>query len=889
MKRLAVGILAHVDAGKTTLSESLLFHGGMIKKMGRVDDQNAFLDTEELERVRGITIFSKQAVINMDDAVITLIDTPGHVDFSAEMERTLWIMDYAVLVISGADGIQGHTLTLWRLLERYGIPVFLFINKMDQPGTEQDVLRLELQKHFGSGCVDFTDTQSESFQEQIAVCDEQLMEDYLEGGDITVGQIKELIEQRKVFPCFFGSALKDEGVEAFLKGFLMYTKEQGKSIKLPGKTDEKGEEKSQNVSGNPLLNMQQSFGARVFKIARDVQGNRLTYMKITSGALKTRDMVVKYNGRKQEWGEKNNQIRIYSGEHFEVVQKAEAGCVCAVTGLTKTRPGDGLGCENQAELSVLEPVLTYSVELPEDVAPAVMLPKLRELEEEEPELHVIWVEETKSIQISLMGEVQIEILTKLILERYGICVKFDKGHIVYKETIKNTVEGVGHFEPLRHYAEVHLLLEPGEHGSGMQFMADCSEDVLDKNWQRLILTHLEEREHIGVLTGSALTDMRITVVSGRAHTKHTEGGDFRQATYRAVRQGLMQADSVLLEPYYDFRMEVPMEMAGHAMYDIENMSGTVNPPEIEGEKAVLTGSAPVAAMRDYQITLNSYTKGMGSLACTLKGYDVCHNVEEVVAASKYNADEDMEHPSSSVFCSHGAGFIVPWNQVQDYMHVESYLGNLHKSDVEEERYAEALSDMKHRKAGLTDYSIDEEQIQAILNRTFHANENAKKHWKRYSKPVPDTAFKGKPKPKYSEKYMIVDGYNIVHAWEDLKCLVEDNLEGARMKLLDILSNYQAVTRLETIVVFDAYKVKGNIGEMFDYHNIHVVYTKEAETADSYIEKLTHKMSQDYEVTVATSDGLVQLITRGNNCTVMSARELKEDIERINESVRKYLS
>ncbi len=884
MKRLAVGILAHVDAGKTTLSENLLFHGGVIKRMGRVDDQNAFLDTEDLERARGITIFSKQAVIKLEDTVITLIDTPGHVDFSAEMERTLWIMDYAILVISGTDGIQGHTLTLWRLLERYNIPVFLFINKMDQPGAERDGLLLELQKHFGSGCVDFTNTKTELFLEQIAVCDETLMEEYLEGEDITDEQIRELIAKRKVFPCFFGSALKDEGVEAFLAGLLTFTREKA----CFDKEEDDKTDRRKDAGGGVVSNLSEGFGARVFKIARDVQGNRLTYMKVTSGVLSTRDVVVKYSKGQPEWEEKNNQIRIYSGEHFEVVPKAEAGCVCAVTGLTRTRPGDGLGCENQAELPVLEPVLTYSVGLPEDVDAAVMLPKLRELEEEEPELHVSWVEETKSIQISLMGEVQIEILAKRILERYGICVKFDKGDIVYKETIKNVVEGVGHFEPLRHYAEVHLLLEPGEPGSGMQYMADCSEDVLDKNWQRLILTHLEEREHTGVLTGSALTDMRITVVSGRAHTKHTEGGDFRQATYRAVRQGLIQADSILLEPYYNFRMEVPMDMVGRAMYDIENMSGTVSPPEIEGEMAVLTGSAPVDTMRDYQITLNSYTKGMGSLFCTLKGYDICHNSEEVLASCTYHADEDMENPSSSVFCSHGAGFIVPWDQVKDYMHVESCLGNSCSTDFEEE-YAKSLNDTGRRKAELTDYSIDEEQIQEILNRTFHANENSKKHWKRHAKPVPDVIYKGYPKPKYPEKYMIVDGYNIVHAWEDLKCLVENNLEGARMKLLDILSNYQAVTKLETIVVFDAYKVQGNLGEMFDYHNIHVVYTKEAETADSYIEKLTHKISQDYQVTVATSDGLVQLITRGNHCAVMSARELKEDIERVNETIRKYLS
>ncbi|MDD6070915.1 MAG: TetM/TetW/TetO/TetS family tetracycline resistance ribosomal protection protein [Clostridiales bacterium] len=866
-KNICVGVLAHVDAGKTTLSESLLFHSGMIKKMGRVDNQSAFLDTEELERARGITIFSKQAVIKINETVITLLDTPGHVDFSAEMERSLWVMDYAILLISGADGIQGHTLTLWRLLERYNIPVFLFINKMDQPGTNRERLMSELLKNFGSGCIDFTDVDKEEFKEQIAVCDEQLLEEYLEGGEITTEKISSLIKQRKVFPCFFGSALRDEGVDEFLKGILSYTKVEEKMLE------------SQN----------DAFGAKVFKIARDNQGNRLTYMKITSGTLKTKDVVVKYDGKKTEWEEKINQIRIYSGEHFEVVQTAAAGVVCAVTGLTRTKPGDGLGCEKQADIPLLEPVVTYSMEIPENTDAAVLLPKLRELEEEEPELHIVWQEETKSIQVSLMGEVQIEILTKLILERFGVLVKFGTGDIVYKETISNKIEGVGHFEPLRHYAEVHLVLEPGEPGSGMQYVLDCSEDILEKNWQRLILTHLEEKEHIGVLTGSALTDVRITLVSGRAHTKHTEGGDFRQATYRAVRQGLMQAQSVLLEPYYDFRLEVPLEMVGRAMTDVENRSGTVNPPEIEGEKAILVGNAPVSTMQDYQIILNSYTKGKGSLFCTFKGYDVCHNAEEVLQVRDYNPEEDMDNPSSSVFCSHGAGFIVPWNRVTEYMHMESCLGSRKGLDSEEAVYAEALNEISRRKAGLVDYSIDEEQINAIIKRTSHANENTKKHWKRKEKNETAVIYKGQSKPRYHEKYMIVDGYNIVHAWDELKCLVEDNLEGARIKLLDILSNYQAFTKLEVIVVFDAYKVKGNLGEMSDYHNIHVVYTKEAETADSYIEKLTHRISKDYQVTVATSDGLVQLITRGNNCIVMSARELKAEIERTNENIREYLS
>lgn len=870
-KRICLGILAHVDAGKTTLSESMLFESGMIKKLGRVDNRDAFLDTEELERNRGITIFSKQAVIECEDTVITLLDTPGHVDFSAEMERTLWVMDYAVLVISGADGVQGHTLTLWRLLERYGIPVFLFINKMDQPGTDKEKRMQDIQKEFGEGCIDFTISDRTLLEEQVAVCDEVLMERYLEGNPVTGDIISDMIMQRKVFPCYFGSALKLEGVDTFLKDMLAYMKE-----KKP----------------------EQHFGARIFKIARDSQGNRLTYMKITGGCLRVKDSLsgtMQNSLQKQEienaaaahmekWEEKVNQIRIYSGEKYEAVREAFPGMVCAVTGLTHTRPGEGIGMEKGADIPVLEPVLTYSVELPEDVDAAVMLSLFRQLEEEEPELHILWQEETRSIQVKLMGEVQIEVVKKLIADRFGVEVGFGAGNIIYKETITDAVEGVGHFEPLRHYAEVHLLLEPGEPGSGMQFLTDCSEDVLDKNWQRLILAHLEEREHVGVLTGSALTDMRITVVAGKAHAKHTEGGDFRQATYRAVRQGLMQAQSVLLEPYYAFRLQVPTESIGRAMTDIENMHGSFEPPVLEGEQAVLCGSVPVAAMRDYQVTVNSYTKGRGTLFCTLEGYGSCHNAEEVIAAVGYQPEQDTANPASSVFCSHGAGFIVPWNQVADYMHVESIFSKADKQQPDEKG-----NELERRRAGLFDYSIDEEQIEEILNRTFHANERASKHYYRKPRHQLSTTYKGQSKPRFQETYLIVDGYNIVHAWDELKCLIEDNLDGARMKLLDVLSNYQAFVKCELIVVFDAYKVKGNLGEMFDYHNIHVVYTKEAETADSYIEKLTHKIARDYHVTVATSDGLVQLITRGQNCVVMSARELKEEVEKVEEAIREYLS
>ena len=845
-KHICVGILAHVDAGKTTLSESLLYESGVLARPGRVDNQDAFLDTEELERARGITIFSKQAILTYKDIVVTLVDTPGHVDFSAEMERALWVMDYAILVISGADGVQGHTRTLWRLLERYQIPVFVFVNKMDQPAADQDRLMRELKEQLDNRLVDFTNTENESWQEEVAVCDEKLMERYLEGEGVQEKDVRRLFVARKIFPCFFGSALRQQGIKQLLDAVCQYT------------------------DGIPV---KEELGARVYKIARDAQGNRLTYLKITSGILRVKDCLGPDN-------EKVNQIRLYSGDRYEAVQQVSAGMICAVTGLVTTHPGQGLGIDQDAELPLLEPVLTYEVELPDDMDAVKMLPLMKELEEEEPELHVLWRDDTASIQVKLMGEVQIEILRKIIAERYQVDVHFGTGQIVYKETIANTVEGVGHFEPLRHYAEVHLLMEPGEPGRGMQFLTDCSEDVLDKNWQRLILTHLEEREHVGVLTGSTITDVRITVVAGRAHTKHTEGGDFRQATYRAVRQGLMQAENVLLEPYYAFRLEVPADMIGRAMMDLENMQGTFSQPELGMEMAVLSGRVPVATMQNYQVTMNSYTKGRGSLNCVLDGYGPCHNAEDVIAASGYRAEEDALNPASSVFCAHGAGFIVPWDQVNEYMHVDSVLHPAKRQDE--------IRVPKNITTGVVEHSIDEEQIEEILNRTYHANERASKHYYKKQSKVPAYHYKPQPVPRYKDRYLIVDGYNIVHAWDELSCLIEDNLEGARMKLLDMLCNYQGFLKYEVIVVFDAYKVKGNLGEMFDYHNIHVVYTKEAETADSYIEKLTHQISKDYYVTVATSDGLVQLITRGQNCIVMSARELKEDVERVNQEIRAYL-
>ena len=868
MRRLSVGILAHVDAGKTTLSESLLYESGMIRTLGRVDNQNAFLDTEELERARGITIFSKQAVMRCGDTTITLLDTPGHVDFSAEMERTLWVMDYAVLVISGADGVQGHTLTLWRLLERYGIPVFLFINKMDRPDTDRDQILQEIQREFGEGCICFEEDEKEVFYEQVAVCEDALLERYLEGGTITKDDIKERIAARKIFPCFFGSALHSDGVDRFLQGLLAYTTQ-------------------------PTARLQ--FGAKVFKIARDAQGNRLTYVKITGGQLRVKDTVRGGSGMQSErnpleerigssgmWEEKVNQIRVYSGEKYETVGEAVSGMVCALTGLTQTVPGEGLGIQEDSDLPVLEPVLTYTVELPEDVDVAAMLAHFRQMEEEEPELHVLWQEQTGSIQVKLMGEVQTDVLGRRIEERFGVTVGFGTGQIAYKETIANVVEGIGHFEPLRHYAEVHLLMEPGEEGSGMQFLTDCSEDILDRNWQRLILTHLEEKEHVGVLTGSPLTDMRITVVAGRAHTKHTEGGDFRQATYRAVRQGLMQAQSVLLEPYYTFRLEVPSEMIGRAMTDLEHMSAAFDVPELEEDRGVLSGVVPVATMQDYQITVNSYTKGKGTLFCTMKGYAPCHNPQEVIEQSGYEPEQDTEHPSSSVFCAHGAGFIVPWDQVPQYMHVESRMPVQATQDID-------LNRIEVADRQVYDDFIEEEQIEAIFHRTFYANEKASKRPYKKQKPQPAVTYKGIPRPQSQKKYLIVDGYNMVHAWDELKELLPDHLEGARMKLMDQLCDYQALTKIELILVFDAYKVKGNLGEMFDYHNIHVVYTKEAETADAYIEKLTHKMARHEQVTVATSDGMVQLITRGQNCQILSARELKEELGRARETVRAYLT
>ena len=849
MKRLVIGILAHVDAGKTTLSEGLLYESGSIRSMGRVDNKDAFLDTHELERDRGITIFSKQAVFAFEDMEVTLLDTPGHVDFSAEMERTLQVLDYAVLVISGADGVQGHTQTLWRLLKKYQIPVFLFINKMDQDGTDKELLLEELKKYLDEGCVDFSMQDGGNFYENIAVSDEQLLDEYLDSGKIHTGGVREVISERKVFPCFFGSALKSEGVLEFLKGIETYTRE----VEYPAE-----------------------FGAKVFKISRDSQGNRLTHLKITGGVLKVK--AVLKSGDEEE---KVNQIRIYSGEKYQTADEAQAGTVCAVTGLTKTKPGHGFGMEEGGFEPALEPVLTYKVILPEGTSASVMLPKLRQLQEEEPELHIVWNEEFQEIQVQIMGEVQLEILKSLIEERFDTSIEFGTGNIVYKETINNTVEGVGHFEPLRHYAEVHLLMEPLEPGSGLQFDSLCSEDMLDKNWQRLVLTHLQEREHPGVLTGSAVTDMKITLAAGRAHLKHTEGGDFRQATYRAVRQGLKQAESVLLEPYYEFRLEVPQQMVGRAMSDIERMYGSFEIPQTEGEMSVLAGSAPVSEMCDYQKEVIAYTKGHGRLFCALKGYEPCHNAKEVIEKIGYDSERDVKNPTGSVFCSHGAGFTVSWDQVKDYMHLDSQLnsdgGNLNEDDTVRKTYTE-------------EEFIDTEEIDRIIEQTYFANRKQKSGWKKkkLDRTIEDyksSVSRAAVKKTSGKKYLLVDGYNIIFAWDDLRELAKANIDAARGKLLDIMSNYQGLRKCELIVVFDAYRVAGHDTETLDYHNIHVVYTKEAETADQYIEKFAHEHGRKYDVTVATSDGLEQIIIRGQGCSLLSARELLEEVNLASQKLR----
>ena len=884
MKQLTLGILAHVDAGKTTLSEALLFTAGAIRKAGRVDKKDAFLDNYELERERGITIFSKQAVFSYEDLRITLLDTPGHVDFSTEMERTLQVLDAAVLLISAADGVQSHTRTLWKLLESYQVPVFLFVNKMDQPGADQEKILAGIQNQLSGNCVDFTplvgtaateskgaalEADMQEAMEAVAICDEELLNSFLTDGRISQEQIREKIAERKVFPCLFGSALRLQGIEALLSAIEAYA---------PEKT------------------YPEAFGARVFKVTRDSQGSRLTHMKITGGTLKAKMELT----CAEDKTEKVNQIRVYSGERFEAVNEAVAGSVCAVTGLLGTMPGQGLGMEKNLESPFLTPVLSYCLLLPEGTDPMAVMPKLKELEEEDPALSFTWEEELKEIHVHVMGEVQMEILKVLIRERFGLEIAFGKGRIVYKETIADTVEGVGHFEPLRHYAEVHLLLEPGEPGSGLQFEADCSEDILARNWQRLILTHLEEKQHRGVLTGSAITDMKITLVSGRAHQKHTEGGDFRKATYRAVRQGLMEAMSVLLEPYYEFRLEIPEEMTGRAMTDMEKLFADFTLTERAEGRCVLTGCAPVETMRDYQKEVYAYTRGQGSLTVRLKGYMPCHNADEVIEERHYDPEADLRNPTGSVFCSHGAGFVVPWNQVKEYMHVESCFAGDRKA-IEESAFQEELEKRKeaarkreeNRSASGGEYFLGTDEIDAILQQATGAGrglEKKKEGWQRQSRSTETRqattrVYQGQPK---KDEYLLVDGYNVIFAWEELSALSKVTLDGARGRLLDILCDYQAMKGCRLIVVFDAYRLKGHPEEAYAYHNIYVVYTKEAETADRYIERFAHDNSKKYQITVATSDGLEQIIIRGEGCRLLSSRDLQADVERQKEQTRGIL-
>ena len=895
MKKLVVGILAHVDSGKTTLSEAMLYTAGKIRKLGRVDHKDAYLDTDAQERERGITIFSKQAVFTYDGMEITLLDTPGHVDFSAEMERTLQVLDYAILVINGMDGVQSHTDTLWKLLKRYEIPTFIFVNKMDMEGTDKDAVFQNIRKKLDGDCVDFS---SGDRDEQIAMADERLLDTYLDSGMVETEDIIEAILDRKIFPCFWGSALKLSGVQELLDAMNTY-------MVMPAYNAE--------------------FGGRIFKISRDAKGERLTYMKVTGGSLKCREQIEGTEG-------KVNQIRIYSGARYETVEEASAGTICAVTGLGETSAGQGVGCEQENVFAGLEPVLSYKVSYPEDKDAVVVLRDIRQLEEEEPELHVEFAQETGEIFVKVMGQVQLQVLTQIIKDRFGYLISFGMGRIIYKETLAEPVMGVGHFEPLRHYAEVHLLMEPLEPGSGMQFDTICSEDVLDKNWQRLILTHLEEKEYRGVLTGAPITDMKITVTAGRAHQKHTEGGDFRQATYRAVRQGLMMGECRLLEPVYAFRLEIPTEMTGRAMNDITRMHGRFAQPEIEGEMSILTGTAPVATMQEYQQDVTAYTRGQGKLSCTLQGYEPCHNEDEVLAASTHDPELDMANPASSVFCAHGAGYIVDWYDVYDMMHVkedpgfalagmEDVLRNITSEPTEADEDNRKRMARERQDAGAPVY--DEKELEDIFVRTYGSNsrENAaynKAGFNRRNKSVSEadwyvkkaaehgksktagaqtpsvgskTADTGIARPgayrkqKGEKEYLLVDGYNVIFAWDDLKALAAVNIDSARDKLIDVMSNYQGYVGCELILVFDAYKVKQNPGSITKHGNIHVVYTKEAETADMYIEKTTHELGRKYKVTVASSDGLEQLIIMGQGALRMSSRGLREEVERVNQILR----
>ncbi len=871
-KKLVIGILAHVDAGKTTLAESMLFHSGEIKRQGRVDHKDAFLDTYELEKSRGITIFSKQAELKFGNRNIALLDTPGHVDFSTEMERTLRVLDYAVLVISGADGVQSHVQTLWQLLDTYQIPTFIFVNKMDQKGTEETQILSDLHKRLDEKCIPFinegdekNDEKKNSMYEQIAMVDDAWLDIFLDKGEIADKDIKILIKERKIFPVYFGSALKNQGVDALIQGMEYYAE---------------------------LKDYPEDFGAKVFKITRDEQGNRLTHMKITGGTLNVKTLLSHKQGN---WSEKVDQIRIYSGAGFQGSQEAIAGEICAVTGLTQTVSGEGIGIEEDWHLPVLEPVLTYQLRFLDEVNVYDMYSKLSQLQEEDPSLHIIWDKEANEIQVQVMGEIQIEILKNIVQQRFHTRIEFGSESIVYKETVAEAIIGIGHFEPLKHYAEAHILIEPGERGSGIQICSDVSEDALSKNWQHLVLLHLGEKNHKGVMVGADVTDVKFTLVAGRGHLKHTEGGDFREATYRAVRHGLMQAKTVLLEPVYEYRLEIPTEFTGRGMTDIQKMFGTFQPPELEGDMTIIVGTAPVATMRGYQQEVISYTKGYGRLFCFWKGYDVCHNQEEVAEAMGYDPVGDLENPPGSIFCSHGAGYHVPWEEVHGKAHIE-------QSYLEKTQMYSAIETMVERETVFEDRWFDPEELEAIFQRTYGTVKREKQGYYKKKKTsaglgagnyasnlqngldAKGERIRNKPKVRKDE-YLLVDGYNIIFDWQDLNELANKNIDGARGKLLDILSNYQGYRKMNLIVVFDAYKVKGNTGSIQKYHNIDVVYTKEAETADAYIEKTVHKMGRNFDVTVATSDALEQMIIMGQGAMRLSASGLLKEIIEVNQMMK----
>ncbi len=840
MKKIVLGILAHVDSGKTTLSEAMLYTAGEIRTLGRVDHHDAFLDTNEIERDRGITIFSKQAVISLENAQLTLLDTPGHVDFSAETERVLWALDAAVLVISGSEGVQSHTKTLWKLLSEHAIPTFVFINKMDMEGTDRDKILDDLQKNLGSGFVVFNNEGENSFYEEAALCSEKLCDAYLENGIIPQNDISDAIAERKMFPCYFGSALKLDGVGELLAGVEKYTAYSGDNPK---------------------------FGARVFKISEDEKGNRLTHMKITGGVLRIRDKI-----QIGELEEKVSEIRVYSGAKYKSVQEVFPGDVCVVCGISSLSGGQGIGFEENSPALTLEPVFNYRVVLEDGVDPRVALAQLKKLEEEETQLKVGWNSSLGEIHIQLMGEVQLEVLQRILKERFGLNVEFAQGSIIYKETIASPVEGVGHYEPLRHYAEVHLLLEPLKRGAGLLFDTDCSEDYLGKNWQRLVLTHLNEKRHTGVLTGSAITDMKITLKSGKAHLKHTEGGDFRQATYRAVRHGLRCAESILLEPYYDFVLEVPTESTGRAMTDLQQMGAELSAPDLVGEMSVIRGKAPVSRIRSYQRSVTSYTHGLGKLSCSFGGYGECINPEEVIAESGYNCDSDLENTADSVFCEHGAGFNVPWHQVTEYMHLES---------IFREKNEELATRPVVRKSAT---AYNEDELMEIFERTYgkivRKNYNAMRTPKDAAPPEKKRSVSQKQGPGY----LLIDGYNIIFAWEELKNIAKDSLEDARNILIDKICSFKTFRPYEIILVFDAYKVKGNRGEVEKIHNISVVYTKEAQTADAYIEKAAHELGKKHQVQVATSDGLEQMIILGSGAVRISAAAFIKEIEEVEKEI-----